>query len=51
MLGHGAAQTDNRLRARQLLTPQMPKLGSPAAGDWVDGEAGSPVAYAIFALP
>jgi hypothetical protein len=51
MLGHGAARTDNHLRARQFLTPQMPKLGSPAAGTVADGEAGSPVAYAIFALP
>ena len=52
MFGHGPANTeDNRARARQLLTPQSPKLGAPAAGAVADGEIGSGVARAVFSLP
>jgi hypothetical protein len=52
MFGHGQAnQTDNRARARQLLTPQSPMLGAPAAGAAADGEIGSGVARAVFVIP
>jgi hypothetical protein len=43
-----ASSSDNRTRARQLLTPRSPKLGAPAAGAVADGEAGLPVGYAAF---
>jgi hypothetical protein len=52
MFGHGPANPeDNRARARQLLTPQSPMLGAPAAGAAADGEVGAGVARAVFALP
>jgi hypothetical protein len=52
MFGHGPANAeDNRARARQLLTPQSPMLGAPAAGAAADGEIGKGVARAVFALP
>jgi hypothetical protein len=52
MFGHGVANPeDNRARARQLLTPQSPRLGAPAAGAAADGEVGSGVARAVFDLP
>lgn len=52
MFGHGAANTeDNRARARQLLTPQSPKLGAPGLGAVADGEIGTGVARAVFTLP
>jgi hypothetical protein len=51
MFGHGPANTeDNRSRARQLLTPQSPMLGAPAAGAAADGEIGRGVARAVFTL-
>ena len=51
MFGHGPANTeDNRARARQLLTPQSPKLGAPAGGAVADGEIGTGVARAVFDL-
>ena len=49
LFGNGqASSTDNRLRARQLLTPRSPRLGAPAAGTIADGEAGLLVGYAAF---
>jgi hypothetical protein len=52
VFGHGPANIeDNRARARQLLTPQSPRLGAPAAGAPADGEIGAGVARAVFTLP
>ena len=52
MFGHGAASTtDNRLLARQLLTPQKPVLGPPGLGAPDDGAVGSGVALAKFNVP
>jgi hypothetical protein len=49
LFGNGqASSTDNRLRARQLLTPRSPSLGAPAAGVIADGEVGLVVGYAAF---
>ena len=43
-----ASNSDNRLRARQLLTPRSPRLGAPGTGPQAEGEAGTPIAYAAF---
>ena len=52
VMGHGRAGTgDTRQRARQLLTPQFPRLGAPVAGAVVDGEVPIAVAHAVFDLP
>jgi hypothetical protein len=52
MFGHGSASaTDNRLLARQLLTPQLPVLGAPGLGATGDGPAGHGVALSIFNIP
>jgi hypothetical protein len=52
LLSHGPASTgDRRARARQLLTPQLPRLGAPLAGAVADGDVGMEVAQAIFNLP
>lgn len=57
MFGHGpASTTDNRLLARQLLTPQLSVLGAPGEGAPADeptgpGSAGHGVALAIFNIP
>jgi hypothetical protein len=49
IFNHGTASTDNHLElARQLLTPQDPGLGAPAAGASADGQKGSGTAIAIF---
>jgi hypothetical protein len=49
---HGIANVgDNRARARQLLTLQVPRLGPPLAGAAADGELGTAVAHAVFNLP
>ena len=48
VFGHGmASETDNRYRARQLLTPQDPGLGD-AMGAPIDGPVGQGVAIAVF---
>ena len=44
------SETDNRYRARQLLTPQDPSLGD-AMGAPIDGPVGQPVAIAVFNIP
>ena len=52
MFEHGSiSTTDNRYRSRQLLTPQLPILGSPGLGAPVDGNVGHPVALAVFNIP
>lgn len=52
MFEHGpASTTDNRFRARQLLTPQLPLLGPPGLGAPADGNVGHPVALAVFNIP
>lgn len=57
MFGHGpASTTDNRLLARQLLTPQLSTLGAPGLGATADEptgplSAGHPVALAVFNIP
>jgi hypothetical protein len=49
MFNHGTASTDNNLElARQLLTPQDPTFGAPAAGAKADGTKGSGTAIAVF---
>jgi len=52
MFGHGLVNTtDNRFRARQLLTPQEPALGAPMGGAVADGSKGAPVSLVVFDLP
>ena len=52
IFGHGAASTtDNRMLARQLLTPQKTVLGTPGLGTVADGDLGSGVAQAYIDLP
>jgi hypothetical protein len=52
MFGHGpAVTTDNRERARQLLTPQKPALGPPGLGATGDTMQGAGVALAVFNVP
>jgi hypothetical protein len=49
---HGKAETsDNRARARQLLTPEDPALGAPGLGNCVDGLGVGSAALAIFNIP
>jgi len=49
---HGKAETsDNRARARQLLTPEDPALGAPQLGNCVDGVGPMSAALAIFNIP
>jgi hypothetical protein len=51
VFSHGpASASDNRQRARQLLTPQSPRFGAPLAGAEMDGPGGVPVAQAAFLL-
>jgi hypothetical protein len=51
VFGHGmASETDNRYRARQLLTPQDPSLGD-AMGAPIDGPVGQGVAIGVFNIP
>lgn len=46
---HGKAETsDNRARARQLLTPEDPPIGAPLLGNCVDGLRTVPAAIAVF---
>lgn len=52
IFNHGVAnQEDNRARARQLLTPQVPALGVPGMGVQADGKLGSSNALAVFDIP
>jgi hypothetical protein len=37
VLRHQMASDDNRERARQLLSPEDPELGTPGMGVWVNG--------------
>jgi hypothetical protein len=49
---HGPANTDdNRALARQLLTPQVPGLGTPGLGVGADGRLGFLKAAAMFDIP
>ena len=52
IFNHGVAnEEDNRARARQLLTPQVPALGAPGMGVQADGKLASSNALAIFDIP
>jgi hypothetical protein len=52
IFGHGPANTDdNRLLARQLLTPEEPVLGAPGLGAPAASNHGAPVAVAVFQIP
>lgn len=52
VFGHGRANTDdNRLLARQLLTPELPMLGAPGLGVEAATNRGGPVAEAMFVIP
>lgn len=46
-----ASTSDNRFRARELLTPQLPPLGAPGLGAPIDGPVGHGVALAVFNIP
>ena len=48
---HGAANSDNRLLARQLLTPEDPAAGAPGLGIVPRGARFTERAIAIFMLP
>jgi len=49
---HGQADaSDNRARARQLLTPEDPFLGAPLLGNCVDGVKSGSGVIAIFSIP
>lgn len=50
LFGHGMASSSNKTRARQLLTPQDPGLGS-ALGAPIDGPVGVPVGISVFTAP
>jgi len=52
LYSHGPADTsDNRSRARQLLTPEDPAAGPPHLGNVVDGPGFTPNAIAVFNIP
>jgi hypothetical protein len=52
IFGHGPANTDdNRLLARQLLTPEDPMLGAPGLGVPATSNHGAPVAVAVIQIP
>jgi len=52
LYSHGPADTsDNRSRARQLLTPEDPAAGPPNLGNVVDGPGSTPNAIAVFNIP
>jgi len=52
VFGHGLANADdNRLLARQLLTPEDPMLGAPGLGVPAATNRGGPVAEATFEIP
>jgi hypothetical protein len=52
LAGHGRANaSDNRARARQLLTPEDPVLGAPGLGNCVDGLGVEEVVLALFTIP
>jgi hypothetical protein len=48
---HGPVESDNRARARQLLTPEDPFLGAPLLGNCVDGPKSGSAAIAVFNIP
>lgn len=49
LLSHGQASgDDNRYRARQLLTPQLPDFGAPVLGTSADGTVSTATARAVF---
>jgi hypothetical protein len=51
LLNHGpSSEADGRSRARQLLTPQSPDLGSPLGGAAVDGARAWPHAQVVLHL-
>jgi hypothetical protein len=43
---HDPANSDNHVRARQLLTPESPALGAPGLG--IRARKGFPAAVAVF---
>jgi len=51
LFDHGPANSDNRRRARQLLTPQDPALGAPGLGVVADGALGQFSAVAVVNIP
>jgi hypothetical protein len=52
LAGHGRANaSDNRARARQLLTPEDPVLGAPQLGNCVDGQGVEEALLALFTIP
>jgi hypothetical protein len=52
LAGHGRAiASDNRARARQLLTPEDPVLGAPGLGNCEDGLGIEEVVLALFTIP
>jgi hypothetical protein len=52
VFGHGRASADdNRLLARQLLTPELPMLGAPGLGVPAATNRGGPVAEAVLVIP
>jgi hypothetical protein len=48
---HGPAKSDNRLLARQLLTPEDPAAGAPSLGIVANGSLFTERVIAIFNLP
>ena len=50
ILRHQMASDDNRARARQLLSPEEPELGTPGMGVWINGPnaLGQNVGFAKF---
>lgn len=52
IFAHGpASTTDNRMLARQLLTPQALVFGTPGMATVADGDVGHSVAVAVFTIP
>jgi hypothetical protein len=51
ILSHGTLSTDGKIRARQLLTPQIPILGTPGLGTDSDGTVGLLAADVEFVIP
>ena len=51
LFDHGPAKLDNRRRARQLLTPEDPALGTPGLGVVADGALGQFSAVAAVNIP
>lgn len=52
IFGHGPVnKSDNKHRARQLLTPEDPNAGAPHLGNIVDGTRGYPAGVVVFDIP